>query len=189
MAGIGEKTKKGEPFSVRFALATDRAVRLAANVLAFGRTAEPSPTPETVPLRVALETAAVDAQLTAGKVALALGVDDRAQVMADPDQLHRIFVNLMRNAREAIDGDAGRGGAGMAPASASASRGSWPRRMAATSPWSRPAPRARCSSCGCPARRIRCRAPPAIASRPRRGPEQDGEGRAARPIQFGHGRC
>ena len=26
MAGIGEKTKKGEPFSVRFALATDRAV-------------------------------------------------------------------------------------------------------------------------------------------------------------------
>jgi signal transduction histidine kinase len=96
----------------RLERALDRAVRLAANVLAFGRTAEPSPTPETVPLRVALETAAVDAQLTAGKVALALGVDDRAQVMADPDQLHRIFVNLMRNAREAIDGDAGRGGAG-----------------------------------------------------------------------------
>jgi signal transduction histidine kinase len=31
-------------------------------------------------------------------------MDEAAQVLADPDQLHRILVNLMRNAREAIDG-------------------------------------------------------------------------------------
>src|SRR6202012_2826883 len=37
---------------------------------------------------------------------------DSAQVYADPDQLHRILVNLMRNAREAIDGEAARHGVG-----------------------------------------------------------------------------
>jgi signal transduction histidine kinase len=65
-----------------------------------------------VQLRPEVEVAAEDAQLTSGGIALALSVDDRAQVLADPDQLHRILVNLLRNAREAIDGDAARAGAG-----------------------------------------------------------------------------
>ena len=60
----------------------------------------------------ASRTAAEDAQLAAGQVTLANAVDARAQVLADPDQLHRILVNLMRNAREAIDGDGGRRGGG-----------------------------------------------------------------------------
>jgi signal transduction histidine kinase len=94
----------------RLERALDRAVTLATNVLAFGRSEEPSPSPRPVPLRAALEAAAEDAQL--GGVTLAIGVDDRAQVLADPDQLHRIFVNLMRNAREAIEGDAGKQGGG-----------------------------------------------------------------------------
>jgi signal transduction histidine kinase len=88
----------------RLERALERAVTLAANVLAFGRTEEPPPAPRPVPLRAALETAAEDAQLTAGRVALSTAVDENAQVLADPDQLHRILVNLMRNAREAIDG-------------------------------------------------------------------------------------
>ncbi len=49
--------------------------------------------------------AAEDAQLAASRITLANAVDERAQVLADPDQLHRILVNLMRNAREAIDGE------------------------------------------------------------------------------------
>ncbi|HEY1750688.1 MAG TPA: HAMP domain-containing sensor histidine kinase [Caulobacteraceae bacterium] len=89
----------------RLERALDRAVTLATNVLAFGRSEEPTPATQAVPLRAALEAAAEDAQLDVGGVALALSMDDRAQVLADPDQLHRIFVNLMRNAREAIDGD------------------------------------------------------------------------------------
>jgi len=88
----------------RLERALERAVALAANVLAFGRSEEPPPTPRPVPLRAALETAAEDAQLTPGGVAFTTTVDDTAQVLADPDQLHRILVNLMRNAREAIDG-------------------------------------------------------------------------------------
>jgi signal transduction histidine kinase len=96
----------------RLERALDRAVKLAASVLAFGRAAEPSPAPEPVALRAAVEGAAVDAQLIPGKVALATEVDENAQVFADPDQLHRILVNLMRNGREASDGDAARAGVG-----------------------------------------------------------------------------
>jgi signal transduction histidine kinase len=76
-------------------------------VLAFGRSEEPPPAPRPSPLRAALETAAEDAQLSESGVRLAAGVDETAQVLADPDQLHRILVNLMRNAREAIEGAPG----------------------------------------------------------------------------------
>lgn len=96
----------------RLERALDRAVKLAASVLAFGRAAEPSPAPEPVRLRAALEGAAVDAQLVPGKVGLATDVGDDVRVYADPDQLHRILVNLMRNSREAIDGDAAKAGVG-----------------------------------------------------------------------------
>ena len=96
----------------RLERALGRAVTLANNVLTFGRTEEPPPAPRPVPLKAAVEAAAEDAQLTAGHVALANAVGERAQVFADPDQLHRILVNLMRNAREAIDGDAAKAGEG-----------------------------------------------------------------------------
>jgi signal transduction histidine kinase len=81
-------------------------------VLAFGRSEEPPPALRPVPLKAAVEAAAEDAQLASGHVALANAVPERAQVLADPDQLHRILVNLMRNAREAIDGDRGPDGVG-----------------------------------------------------------------------------
>ena len=96
----------------RLERALERAVTLAANVLAFGRSEEPPPAPKPVPLRAALETAAEDAQLTPGRAQLSTTIDENLQVLADPDQLHRILVNLMRNAREAIDGAPARPGGG-----------------------------------------------------------------------------
>ena len=96
----------------RLERALGRAVKLAADVLAFGRAEEPQPEPRPTPLRVALEAAAEDAQLSEGGVRLNNAVSGRALVLADPDQLHRILVNLMRNAREAIDGAPGRNGVG-----------------------------------------------------------------------------
>ena len=96
----------------RLERALERAVTLAANVLAFGRSEEPPPAPRPVPLRAALESAAEDAQLSDDGVKLVDSVDGHAQVLADPDQLHRILVNLMRNAREAIDGATEKSGAG-----------------------------------------------------------------------------
>jgi signal transduction histidine kinase len=92
----------------RLERALDRAVTLATSVLERSRAEEPPPSPRPTPLKAAVDAAAEDAQLAGGQVTLANAVDERAQVLADPDQLHRILVNLMRNAREAIDGEAGR---------------------------------------------------------------------------------
>ncbi len=107
----------------RLERALERAVTLAANVLAFGRSEEPPPAVRPVPLRAALESAAEDAQLSDDGVKLADSVDDTAQVLADPDQLHRILVNLMRNAREAIDGGPEKAGDGAVGVSLTTSDG------------------------------------------------------------------
>jgi signal transduction histidine kinase len=96
----------------RLERALDRAVTLATNVLNFGKSEEPSPAARPVPLKAALEAAAEDAQLPSAGVKLCADVSERAQVLADPDQLHRILVNLMRNAREALDVEEGRDAAG-----------------------------------------------------------------------------
>ena len=96
----------------RLERALDRAVTLASNVLTFGNSAEPAPDKRQLPLRAALEAAAEDAGLSPDGVALVTGVDATAAVNADPDQLHRILVNLLRNAREAIVGVEDRHGRG-----------------------------------------------------------------------------
>jgi signal transduction histidine kinase len=107
----------------RLERALERAATLAANVLAFGRSEEPPPQPRPTPLRAALESAAEDGLLSAEGVKLSTTIDEAAQVLADPDQLHRILVNLMRNAREAIDGAPGKRGDGAVSASVAVSDG------------------------------------------------------------------
>lgn len=87
----------------RLERALDRAVKLATDVLTYGKTEEPAPEARPVALAAALETAAEDARLSGQGVRLVAEVDPADQVRADPDQLHRILVNLMRNAREAIE--------------------------------------------------------------------------------------
>jgi signal transduction histidine kinase len=87
----------------RLERALDRAVTLATEVLAYGKTAEAIPNPIPLSLRAALEAAAEDAGLAKGGVRLQTSVPVSAVILADPDQLHRILVNLMRNAREAIE--------------------------------------------------------------------------------------
>lgn len=88
----------------RLERALDRAITLASNVLTVGKSNEPAPEKRPTPLRAALEAAAEDAGLSADAVALDCEIDPRAQVDADAEQLHRILVNLLRNAREAIAG-------------------------------------------------------------------------------------
>ncbi|WP_333586656.1 sensor histidine kinase [Phenylobacterium sp.] len=87
----------------RLERALDRAIKLASHVLAYGKTQEAPPEARPVPLAEAAEIAAEEARLVPEGVRLDLQVDDRAQILADPDQLHRILVNLMRNAREAME--------------------------------------------------------------------------------------
>ena len=87
----------------RLERALDRAVTLASDVLNYGKTQEAAPQPAPVPLLAALEAAAEDAGLSEGAVRLEAHVDPGDQVLADPEQLHRILLNLLRNAREALE--------------------------------------------------------------------------------------
>jgi signal transduction histidine kinase len=89
----------------RLERALDRALGLAQNVLSYGRSEEPAPAVRRVLLRPAVEAAAEDAGLTEDGVTLEMEVGVRFQVEADADHLHRILLNLLRNAREAIEGD------------------------------------------------------------------------------------
>ncbi|MCE2986944.1 MAG: HAMP domain-containing histidine kinase [Phenylobacterium sp.] len=89
----------------RLERALDRAVRLASDVLAYGKTQEAPPSPVPVDLPRALADAAEESRLTDRPEGVLFVCDVASGVLveADPDQLHRILVNLMRNAREAIE--------------------------------------------------------------------------------------
>jgi signal transduction histidine kinase len=102
----------------RLERALDRALGLAQQVLNYGRSEEPPPASRRLLLRPALEAAAEDAGLTPEGVRLEVQAGARFQVEADPEQLHRILVNLMRNARQAIESEAGRQGVGVVRVSA-----------------------------------------------------------------------
>jgi signal transduction histidine kinase len=86
----------------RLERALGRAVRLAQDVLTYGRSEEAPPQLQTVILGAAAEAAAEDAGLSPEIVAFRVELPEDFKVEADPDQLHRILVNLLRNAREAI---------------------------------------------------------------------------------------
>jgi signal transduction histidine kinase len=96
----------------RLERALNRAILLASNVLAFGRSEEAAPEKRPIPLRAALEAAAEDAGLAAEGVRLETDIGVASMIHADPEQLHRILVNLLRNAREAAESDDGRPGGG-----------------------------------------------------------------------------
>ena len=86
----------------RLERALNRAVKLASDVLTYGKTQEAAPDARPTPLLLALEAAAEEARL-GDSVRLTSDVDGLTQIMADPDQLHRILSNLMRNARQALE--------------------------------------------------------------------------------------
>jgi signal transduction histidine kinase len=92
----------------RLERALGRAAALSRNVLEYGKSEEPAPQRVRIPLGAAIAAAAEDAGLTPEGVRLIKAIPARFAAQADPDQLHRILVNLMRNARQAIEGDATR---------------------------------------------------------------------------------
>lgn len=95
----------------RLVRAIGRGVRLAEDVLQYGRAEERAPDPTAVALRAALEDAFADAAAVAdGTTGVDITVAETLAVYADPDHIHRIFVNLMRNAVQAMVADAGQKG-------------------------------------------------------------------------------
>jgi hypothetical protein len=91
----------------RLERALQRALRLAKDTLAYGKTAPDRGRMETVHLRELIESAAEEAQMQ-GRVIFHNDIAGTDSVKADPDYLHRIAVNLLRNAAEAISA-AGKG--------------------------------------------------------------------------------
>ncbi|MGA0544708.1 sensor histidine kinase [Brevundimonas sp. VNH65] len=93
----------------RLERALGRAAALTRNVLDYGKSEEPPPVLARIALASAATAAAEDAGLERDGVRLVKSLPARLSIQADPDQLHRILVNLMRNARQAIEGDLTRG--------------------------------------------------------------------------------
>ena len=104
----------------RLERALGRAVKLAEGVLAYGKSEEPAPQVSTLPLRAALIAAAEDAGLTEAGVKLIVRAPRGMTLLADPDQVHRLLVNLFRNAKEAIQTAGCPNGPGMIRAGADA---------------------------------------------------------------------
>jgi signal transduction histidine kinase len=86
----------------RLERALDRAARLTTEVLAYGKTEEPIPNRVITPLKAAVDAAAEDAGLAQAKVKITGNIKASDDVLADPDQLHRVLLNLLKNARQAI---------------------------------------------------------------------------------------
>ncbi|HEX7946107.1 MAG TPA: HAMP domain-containing sensor histidine kinase, partial [Phenylobacterium sp.] len=107
----------------RLERALNRAVKLAADVLVYGKTQEAAPETQSVRLADALKEAAAEARLVDAGVRLVSRVPVAERVLADPDQLHRILVNLLRNARQAIEHQEGRDGPGRVEVSVEALSG------------------------------------------------------------------
>jgi signal transduction histidine kinase len=82
----------------------NRANNLTEATLAFGRAEEPAPKLDRVDLARLIEDVLENDRLAAGAdlVAYRAEVEPGLTVRADPEQLHRVLSNLVRNAREAI---------------------------------------------------------------------------------------
>jgi signal transduction histidine kinase len=82
----------------------DKAVAFAQSVLDYGRQSGTPPKPVPIDLRALIDECAIDAGLR-GHPDIDFGNDipDDVTVRLDPEQIARVFVNLMKNAREALE--------------------------------------------------------------------------------------
>ncbi|MFY0311856.1 sensor histidine kinase [Leisingera sp. D0M16] len=110
-----------------------RAVSLCEGTLAFGRAEEPSPTFAVVCLHEIVGDIAESELLAAdsAKVGIINSVPAPMMLRADPEQLFRIIMNLVRNARQAI---AATGQAGTISVAARETEGAWYITVADTGP-------------------------------------------------------
>ncbi|NGP18385.1 sensor histidine kinase [Devosia aurantiaca] len=95
---------KVQRLAPRLVTTLDKAIGFAQSVLDFGREATAPPKFAPVMLHELVEDAALDAR-AAGNPMLDWknGVPEELELEADPSQLGRVFVNLMKNAREALE--------------------------------------------------------------------------------------
>ncbi|MCB8839581.1 HAMP domain-containing sensor histidine kinase [Aurantimonas sp. VKM B-3413] len=84
----------------------DRALHYTQSVLAYGRAVESTPVRRKVQMRRLVDD--VFASLTVSPeagIVLVNHVAEEAEIAVDPDQFHRVLLNLCRNAAEALQGE------------------------------------------------------------------------------------
>lgn len=97
-------------FAPKLIASIDRAIRLCADTLKYGRTEEAPPERALFPLRPLAEEVVEGLGLTGeGPIACRLDIDAGVTVDADRDHLYRVLGNIVRNAKEALDGWAAAG--------------------------------------------------------------------------------
>ncbi len=98
MADDERVRKMGE----RLVRAVDRGVRLCEAALQYGRAEETELEVQPINLYALIEEASGDARLSEGEAEWLNAVEETLVVDADPDHMHRIFLNLFRNALQAM---------------------------------------------------------------------------------------
>lgn len=88
-----------------------RAVNLCETTLAFGKAEEPAPRLARVRLSDIVDDVIAGERLAVGEADISLSEDIPSGMilLADPEQLYRVLANLLRNARQAIQGGKGDG--------------------------------------------------------------------------------
>ena len=82
----------------------DKAAAFAQSVLDYGRQSGTPPRPVPVDLRALVDEAATDALLRGHPdIAFANDIPDAVSIRVDPEQMARVLVNLLKNAREALE--------------------------------------------------------------------------------------
>jgi signal transduction histidine kinase len=81
----------------------DRAIRFCQATLTYGRATDEAPKPRPIDLRASVSEAAEAVCLGGGRVKILNEVADGFVLWADPEQLFRVLLNLMRNGIEALD--------------------------------------------------------------------------------------
>lgn len=95
---------KVQRLAPRLVTTLDKAIGFAQSVLDYGRQSTTPPKPQPVDLRALVEEAMFDAGMTGHpQVSCRNDVPDAVTLQVDPDQMARVFVNLIRNAREAFE--------------------------------------------------------------------------------------
>jgi signal transduction histidine kinase len=101
---------KVQRLAPRLVQTLDKAIGFAQSVLDYGRQSVVLPVPEPIPLKALIEEAAIEAGITGHPlVHMVDTVDPGLVVVVDPVQIGRVFTNLLRNSREALEAHAARG--------------------------------------------------------------------------------
>ena len=96
--------KRVQRAAPRLERALQRAINLATQTLQYGQAKAPPPQLQELALAAIVAEAAEEALSQQSQTEFDSRIEESARVWADPDHLHRIVANLVRNAAEAMGG-------------------------------------------------------------------------------------